>query len=146
MVDVGFGNEDGTAERPDPGDTVEDRGDDNRREPLGRLIEQQQPGTKRKRASDRDHLALATRQRMTAASAIALEHREDPIGLLDARRGAAAVAADPGRQRNVLGDRELAEYFAFLRSKADAGTRTLERPQAANIPAVKLDGARGRRA
>src|SRR5205807_2349482 len=34
--------------------------------------------------------------------------------------------------------------LAFLRRKADAGTRDLERAKPANIPAVECDGSRGR--
>ena len=70
-------------------EAIDDGRHDDGRKPLGRLVEQQQLGTERERAGDRDHLALAAGERVAAALAIALEPREYPIGVLDARLRAA---------------------------------------------------------
>src|SRR5205814_8363326 len=85
VINVRFRNEHRVAESTDTGDAIEDGGHDDGGKSLGRLVEQKQFGTERKRAGNRDHLALAAGKGMAAAPAIALEHGEYPIGIRDAR-------------------------------------------------------------
>jgi len=78
---------------------------------------------------------------VAATAAVALKLGEHTIRLIEPLLGTALARTSPGRQRNVLRHRELAEYLAFLGSKAYSGARNLKRPQAGNVASGKFDGA-----
>ena len=101
-------------------------GHDRRRQPLGRLVEQQQLWPERQRARNRHHLALAAGQRLPAALAIALELREHTIGFGDALL---ARGRSLGRSRS-----------ASRCSRPRSGRRTLRSPPARS----RCPGARSR--
>src|SRR6202011_628213 len=98
---------------------LDERGHDDGRKPLGRLVEQEELRPERERAGDRDHLALAAGKRVAAAVPVALEAWEYAIGFVDPRLRRAPAGTGPGRHGDVLGDRELAEHLAFLGGKSD---------------------------
>src|SRR5262249_11902181 len=71
----------------------------------------------------RHHLGFAAGERVAAARAVALKLREHAVTPLDPRLGLPHLRMRPGRQRDVFRDRELAEYLALLRRKADPEPR-----------------------
>src|SRR5262249_18350533 len=111
VVYVRFRDQHGVPVGADRRDAVDDRRHDGRRQSLGRLVEQQQPRVERKRAGDRHHLALAAGELLAAALAVLLEFWKYLIGDREAFIGTARACPCPGWQRDVLGDREIAEHL-----------------------------------
>ena len=89
--------------------------DDDRRQALGRLVEQQQLRVEHQRAGDRQHLLLAARELVAEVGAALGEAREH---LVDPRDGPRPRPRDGGQ---VLLDGQRLEDVALLRHPADAG-------------------------
>ena len=107
--------------------------DDDRREALGRLVEQQQPRAGAQDAADRQHLLLA------AGELGALAARAAPRDWETARKcvsRAKPARLDLRRQHQVLLDVEAREDAALLRADRDAGAGDLVRgePRSARGP------------
>ena len=77
--------------------------DDDRRQPFGRLIHDQEPGIEQQRAADRQHLLLAARELAAAVPAALGQAREK---LIDARHRPRPLGARPLHQAQMLVDRE----------------------------------------
>ncbi len=86
-------------------DHVADLLDDDRGQPLGRLVEQQQPGAGAQDAADRQHLLLAARELGALAAPALQEVGEDRVDLVDAH----AARLHHRRQQQVLLDVRLAK-------------------------------------
>ena len=105
-------------------DGLADLLDDHRRQPLGRLVEQQQPRAGAQDAADRQHLLLAAGQLGALAGA-------EPL-LQVGKQLEDALEAKPARphlrrQQQVFLDVEAGEDAALLRAEGDAGARDLVR-------------------
>src|SRR2546422_959647 len=98
VMDVGLGDQDRPAQLGDRRDTLAHGRDDRGREPLERLVEQEQLGVEREGPRDREHLPLAASQLRALAPRVPPEHREDAVGELDALRGGAPPPADADRK------------------------------------------------
>src|SRR5690349_11960384 len=66
-------------------DDAPDLLDDDRGEPLGRLVEQQEPGAGAQDAADRQHLLLAAREFCSLALAPLVEVGKEAIDLVEAQ-------------------------------------------------------------
>src|SRR5262249_35717987 len=97
----------------------------------------------RQRARDRHHLAFAAGERVAAARAVALELGEHAVNPLDPRLGLPRLRMRPGWQRDIFRDRELAEYFALLRRKADPTPRDPVWAQPDEIRTLETDDRAG---
>jgi hypothetical protein len=113
---------------------------DDRRQPLERLVEQQQPRVGHQRARDRQHLLLATRQ---LVAEVVAPPRQAGEQLVDPWRG---PPARPRDREQVLVHGERGEHQALLRDPADAGAAALEgrhRMAVAALPAQRAAVQRG---
>jgi hypothetical protein len=117
---------------------------DERRQPLGRLVEDQQPRIGHERPADRKHLLLASRQRTA--------ERPRPRGELGkelehARPRPRLARAEPVRRgrHEVLPDGERGEHLAALRDESEAPLRHAIRRQPVQGHAVEKDLARAMR-
>src|SRR6266849_7107927 len=122
-VKILLDQENGEALRLERADGLADLLDDDRRETLGRLVEQQEPGAGAQDAGDRQHLLLAAGELGALAAQALLE-----VG----KQGENAVELEParphlGRQEQVLLDVEAGENAALLRAEGDAGAGDLVR-------------------
>src|SRR5439155_16573608 len=88
-----------------------------RREPLRRLVEQQEPGAGHQGPGDRQHLLLAAREAPAAPTGELSQLREEREDALE-RPGTARLLTD----LQVLDHREVAEDAPVLGHEADAGT------------------------
>src|SRR5262249_14720561 len=86
---------------------------------FGRLVQQQQLGIERQGASNRDHLAFATRELLATTLPVALELRKNAVGQRLALGSRVRGHPCPGRQQNVLRHRELTEDLALFGGKSD---------------------------
>src|SRR6185369_11607519 len=94
---------------------------DRRREPLARLVDQQQPPRLDDRARDREHLLLSARELACRMEPELLQRREEPEQPVEPRRVELLEAARRARrEQHVLGDREVAEDAHVLRDVGDA--------------------------
>ena len=82
--------------RADLGDGAPDLGDDERRQPFGRLVEDQQQRIGQQRAADREHLLLAARELLAAVAEPLGQAREGGEHALE-RPVARAVGAGAAR-------------------------------------------------
>src|ERR1700690_92579 len=82
----------------EPRDRTPDLLDDDRREPLGRLVEQQQMRASAQDAADREHLLLAAGKLGALAAAPLAQIRKKFVDLLDRE----AAFANLGRQQQVF--------------------------------------------
>src|ERR1700733_7853620 len=96
-------------------DDAADLLDDHGRQPLGRLVEQQQPRAGAQDAADRQHLLLAARQ-LGALAALALDQVGKQLVDLGDRH---AARFDDRRQQQILLDRQAREDAALLRTIGD---------------------------
>jgi hypothetical protein len=119
VVEIGFSDQHSVAELADGSNAGDDGGYDCRGEAFSWLVQEQQLGIERQGASNRNHLALATRELLAAALPIALEAGKDAVGQRLALGGWSRGRPSPGRQQNVLRHSQVTEYFAFLWRKAD---------------------------
>src|SRR5262245_11871665 len=120
----------------------EDLPDDDRREPEGRFVEEQEKRPRHERAGDREHLLLAARERSGLLLAAPVEPREmaaDPLVVL---REAASLEIPA--QTEVLVHRQLTEDAAALRDVCDSGARDALGGGARHALAREPDVARGR--
>ena len=142
VVDVRLGHQDRPALARDGGDARGHLRDDGGREPLERLVEQEQPGVEGEGAGDREHLALAARQVGPAARRVRAQAGEHLVGEGDPLGGGAALRPGPGRDLDVLGDGEVAEDPALLRARIPrragrwrgSGAPRWDRPRARSAP------------
>ena len=111
--------------------------DDRRREPLGRLVHDQQRRVRQQRAADRKHLLLATRELRAAVPAALGETREELVDALD--RPPLRAAAAPGDHAQVLVDRQGREQPAPLGHVADPQLRDLVRRPADKLSSLEAD-------
>ena len=117
---------------------------DQRRQPLGRLVEDQQLGVGHQRPADRQHLLLAAGE-LVAHVALALgQARKEAEGALE-RPGIAARGAVGGRRQKVLAHREVGEDLAALGHQAEAEAGDAEGGQVIDPVALELDDAAARR-
>src|SRR5207247_1379126 len=77
---VGCREHDRGTQARDGGDRLAELRDDGGRQPLERLVEQEQRGVQRQRAGDREHLALTAGELRAAARREATQPREDVVG------------------------------------------------------------------
>ena len=108
---------------------------DDRRQPLGRLVEQQKARICRKRTADRQHLLLAARQRPAGLLPTFLEAREEPEYALQGPR------SGPRHGGDVLLHGERAEDVALLRHPADAERGSRLGRQGSDLAAGERDRA-----
>src|SRR5215467_3074181 len=112
--------------------------DDDRGEPLGRLVEQQEPRAGAQDTADRQHLLFATRQFRALARAEALlevgKQREDAVE-------AEAPGLDHRWQQQVLLDAERGEDAALFRTERDAGAPDLVRRPVDQLAPLELHRA-----
>src|SRR5262245_27190194 len=87
--------------------------DNDRREPLGRLIEEEQPRARAQDAADREHLLLAAGQLGSGAAQALLEVREQCEDALEIER----LRPHLGWQQEVFLDIEARDNTAFLRAE-----------------------------
>ena len=111
--------------------------DDDRGEPLQRLVEQQQRRVGHQRARGRQHLLLAAGELVALGEPALADAREQVED-----RGE-VPAAGAGGDREVLLDREVGENLALLRHPADAGARAAVRRQPGDVGAAPADACRG---
>ena len=117
---------DGEALPLQPGDGAADLLDDDRGEPLGRLVEQEELRAGAQDAADGQHLLLAARQLGALARQPLAQVREQLEDLLERQ----PAGLHPRRQHQVLLDREAREDAALLRHVADAEPGDRARRQA----------------
>src|SRR5258705_3069238 len=141
MVHVGFRDQNALPHRADGGDTLGDQRNDRGRQPLERLIEQQQFWIKRQRAGDRYHLALAAGKLAAAAPEILPQLWEHRVGFLNANAGRTARWPRPGRKLKILGHRQVGVDFGYLWREADAALRDLPGRQLGQVGTVEADAA-----
>src|ERR1700694_1311619 len=108
--------------------------DDDRSQPLGRLVEQQYSWIERERAADRQHLLLAAGELVAEIVAALLQPRKH---LVDLRHRPRSRLRHRG---HVLFHRQRAEDVALLRYPADTGPRPLVGPHLRDIQPAKTDG------
>src|SRR5215813_2762582 len=87
--------------------------DDDRREPLGRLIEEEQPRARAQDAADREHLLLAAGQLGSGAAQALLEVREQCEDALEIER----LRPHLGWQQEVFLDIEARKNTPFFRAE-----------------------------
>ena len=117
-----------------------DLGDDDRRQPLGRLVHDEQLRVGEKRAGDRQHLLFAARE---LAAAMILAFGKAGKRLVDAIDGPGA-APHAGGQAQMLGDAERAPQPSALRNIADACLRDPRRAEAGDVLAANANRAAAR--
>ena len=110
--------------------------DDDRREALGRLVEQQQPRVEHQRAADRQHLLLAARQLAAACCGAARAGAGT-----SRRRARASTGPAVATAVRFSSTRQRAEDVALLRRPADAAPRARMRRQRVTSVAAKNDAA-----
>jgi len=114
---------------------LDDVVDDPRRQPVGRLVEQQQPGVAEQRSPDREHLLLAAGQLVPAVAAAVRQPREQVVDAL-ARPGA-VTGRRPRRDAEVLLDGQRREDAPPLRDQSDARPRDDVRRRPGQLAAVE---------
>src|SRR6266568_2139627 len=125
--------ENGEAPGLERADGLADLLDDDRRETLGRLVEQQQPRAGAQDAGDRQHLLLAAGELGALAAQALLEigkQREDRLDGKSAR-------LDLRRQQQILLHIEARENAALLRAKRDPGAGDLVRGAADQLAVLE---------
>src|SRR5438034_93140 len=109
--------------------------DDDRGQPLGRLVQQQHFWIERQRAADRQHLLLAAGELVAEMVAALFQPRKH---LVDFFHGPSAGLRHRG---HVLFHRQRAKDIALLRHPADAGPRPLVRPHPGDILPPQADSS-----
>ena len=109
--------------------------DDDRRQPLGRLVQQQHLGIEGQRPADRQHLLLAAGELVAEIAAALLQPRKHLVDLFD--------GPWPGLRHggHVFLHRQRAEDIALLRHPADPGPRPLVRPHGGDVQPTEREGA-----
>src|SRR5579884_2960972 len=114
--------------------------DDERREPLRRLVDQEQPRVGDQRAADREHLLLAAREAPRAARAQLAELRQLLEDARD-RPGAAAALAE----LQVLERAQILEHPAAFRNVPDPEAGDLVRRPPGHVASCEAHGSGARR-
>ncbi len=109
--------------------------DDDRRQPLGRLVQQQDLRIERQRPADRQHLLLAAGELVAEIAAAFLQPRKHLVDLFD------GPGSGLGHRRHVFFHRQRTEDIALLRHPADPGPRPLVRPHRRDIEPAERDRA-----
>ena len=117
--------------------------DDERREPLRRLVEEQQFGAPHERAGDGEHLLLPAGQVPASTVGQLPERGKDVVHSVD--RPARGLAAAARRHVEVLRHGEVGEDPPVLGHEADAGPRHAVRRPARDVAALPDNATRGRR-
>src|SRR4051812_47338531 len=130
-------HEDRQAVAREPLERLDQHLDDRRREPLGRLVHDQEPRVGEQRAADREHLLLAAGELHPAVPA--------PLGqtweqLVHGIRRPALIAAPRRRHPQVLVDGQRREQPPPLRHVADASAGHLVGRAPDQLLPVELDG------
>ena len=147
-MEVLLDQQDGEAAALELADDLADALHDHRRQPLGRLVEQQQVGAGAQDAADRQHLLLAARQLGALAAPPLLQVGKELVDLGQAH----AARLDHRRQQQVLLDIEAREDAALLRAVGEPQPRDLvgrhgrpsRRPSKVTEPVRLLDDAHDR--
>ncbi len=140
---VAVDDERGDAGRADLADHAPDLGHDQRREPFGGLVEDQQARVGHQRAADGKHLLLAARELLAAMRKPLGQARKGGHHAVEGP-GAAAVDARALAHHEVLAHREVREDAAAFGHIADAQARHFLGRPAGHGAAVDLHFARGR--
>src|SRR5262249_9108820 len=111
---------------------------DHGRQPLGRLVEQQELGTGAQDAGNRQHLLLAAGELGSLARGAGLEVGEE---LIDLGERKAASVFDAWRQQQVLQYAEAREDAAFLRTVGDTALGDAVRFETDQFLALEFDRA-----
>ena len=114
---------------------VEERVDDDGRETLHGLVEQQHLGSARQRAAHRQHLLFAARELVACIAAPRREAGEERIDLID------APAAGLHGNQQVFVDRQRGKDAALLRHKGEAGAGAQMGRLGLDGLALQFDGA-----
>src|SRR5688572_23896648 len=114
-AEVLLDEQDREALRLEPGDRAPDLLDDDRRQPLGRLVEQEQARAGAQDAPDGEHLLLAARQLGALAAQAIAQIREQ----LEDRLERQPPWLNPRGQHEVLLDGEAGEDAALLGAERD---------------------------
>ena len=138
-------DEDRQAVLREPPERLDEHLDDRRRQPLRRLVHDQQPRVGQQRPADGEHLLLAAGELRPARRPALRQAREQ---LVDRVGRPAVLAAAPGRHAQVLVDRERLEQPPALGHVADArARRPCRTARPTSSVALEADrAARGRRA
>src|SRR6266511_362369 len=105
---------------PELGDGAADLSDELRRQPFRELIHQQHPRVAHKRASDREHLLLAARERARDLGVPLSQPRKQLEHALERPARAAAVLQALRRHHQVLAHGQGTEHAPALRDETDA--------------------------
>src|SRR6185503_13499698 len=133
-AEILFDEQDGKTLLLERADSLADLLDDDRREPFGRLVEQEQPRPGAQDARDREHLLLAAGELRALAGAEALLQIREQREYLVEREPARPHLR---RQEQVLLNAEAGEDAALLRAEGDAGARNAIRRQAYELAALE---------
>src|SRR3989442_5621857 len=136
-AEVLLDEEDGEPFALEPSERDTDLVDDRGRQPVGRLVEQQEPGAGSQDAADRRHLLLAARQRRAARPEPLPEVGEEPVDRVDPE----PAGPDHRRQQEILLDGEAREDPALLRAEREAEPRDAVGRAIDELPALEADGA-----
>jgi hypothetical protein len=109
--------------------------DDDRRQPLERLVEQHDARVEHQRAADREHLLFAAGELVAEIAAPLGQAWEQGIDFVD------GPAPRPRHRGEILLDRERFENIALLRHPADTGMGALIGAQSGDVGAVERNGA-----
>jgi len=109
--------------------------DDDGRQPLGRLVQEQNLRVERQRPADGQHLLLAAGKLVAVIASPFLEARKHLVDPLNRPRPRL------GNGRHVLLDRQRAKDIALLRHPADPCSRPLVRPEARDVLATEPERA-----
>src|SRR5215813_7714820 len=110
---------------------------DDRSEPLERLIQQQDPRLPHQRTGDRQHLLFAAGKISTAARAALLKTREHRVYAFERP----PVRRCQSRENKILFDIEAAEDSPFLMDELNSGLRDRMAFLAGHLGAVEDNGA-----
>src|SRR5262249_19552404 len=102
--------------------------DDDRREPLGGLVEQQQFWTGHERAADREHLLPTARELAAGRSASLRQSRKHLVDMLDL-----PARAPGGGKQEILVDGQRSEDAAMLGNQRQAAPGDFMRGQAEQV-------------
>src|SRR5258705_2525838 len=142
MVHVGFRDQNALPYRAERGDALGDQRNDRGRQPLERLVEQQQLWIERQRAGDRHHFAPAAGKLAAAAPKILPQFWEHRVGFFHANAGRTARRPRPGRKFEILGHGQVGVNLGLLWCEADAALRDLPGRQLRQVGAVEVDAPR----
>src|SRR6266702_4665583 len=132
-VKILLDQENGEALRLERADGLADLLDDDRRETLGRLVEQQEPRPGAQDAGDRQHLLLAAGELGALAAQALLEVGKQAEDRLEGK----PARLDLRRQQQVLLDVEAGEDAAFLRAERDPGAGDMVRGAADELAVLE---------